>query len=167
MSNSTRPFRIGYGYDVHRLSAGRRCVLAGVEIPSKFGPLGHSDADVVLHALADAILGALGEPDIGHWFPPADAQWRDLDSARIVELALQKCREKGYVVGNADLTVIAEQPKIGPHREKMVERLAELLDAPKDCVGLKATTNEQLGAIGAGDGIAAHAAVLLQREQAE
>ena len=118
------PFRIGLGYDIHRLVAGRRCVLAGVEIPSEVGPEGHSDADVVLHAVADAILGAAGLPDIGQLFPNTDASLAGMDSACIVERALREARALGWQVGNLDLTLLAERPKIARHVPAMRARLS-------------------------------------------
>lgn len=155
------PFRIGLGYDIHRLVAGRRCVLAGVEIPSEVGPEGHSDADVVLHAVADAILGAAGLPDIGQLFPNTDPSLAGMDSARIVERALREARALGWQVGNLDLTLLAERPKIARHVPAMRARLAQLLGVEVGQVGVKATTQEGLDAVGEGRGIACHAVVLL------
>ena len=155
------PFRIGLGYDIHRLVAGRRCVLAGVEIPSEVGPEGHSDADVVLHAVADAILGAAGLPDIGQLFPNTDASLAGMDSARIVEGALREARALGWQVGNLDLTLLAERPKIARHVPAMRARLSQLLGVEVGQVGVKATTQEGLDAVGEGRGIACHAVVLL------
>lgn len=153
--------RIGQGYDVHRLVPGRPLVLGGVEIPYERGLEGHSDADVVLHALGDAILGAAAAGDVGEHFPPSDERWRDADSADLLRRMVEIAAAKGYRVVNCDLTVIAEQPKIGPYREPMRQRIAELLDIDIDAVGLKATTHERLGALGRGEGIAALAVVLL------
>lgn len=155
------PFRIGLGYDIHRLVPGRRCVLAGVEIPSEVGPEGHSDADVVLHAVADAILGAAGLPDIGQLFPNTDPSLAGMDSARIVERALREARALGWQVGNLDLTLLAERPKIARHVPAMRARLAQLLGVEVGQVGVKATTQEGLDAVGEGRGIACHAVVLL------
>ena len=155
------PFRIGLGYDIHRLVAGRRCVLAGVEIPSEVGPEGHSDADVVLHAVADAVLGAAGLPDIGQLFPNTDPSLAGMDSARIVERALREARALGWQVGNLDLTLLAERPKIARHVPAMRARLAQLLGVEVGQVGVKATTQEGLDAVGEGRGIACHAVVLL------
>ena len=155
------PFRIGLGYDIHRLVPGRRCVLAGVEIPSEVGPEGHSDADVVLHAVADALLGAAGLPDIGQLFPNTDPACAGMDSARIVERALREARALGWQVGNLDLTLLAERPKIARHVPAMRERLAQLLGVEAGQVGVKATTQEGLDAVGEGRGIACHAVILL------
>lgn len=155
------PFRIGLGYDIHRLVAGRRCVLGGVEIPSDVGPEGHSDADVVLHAVADALLGAAGLPDIGQLFPNTDPTLRDMDSARIVERALAEASALGWRVGNLDLVVVAERPRISPHVPAIRARLAQLLAVEPSQVGVKATTKEGLDAVGEGRGIVCQAVVLL------
>lgn len=155
------PFRIGLGYDIHRLVAGRRCVLAGVEIPSEVGPEGHSDADVVLHAVADALLGAAGLPDIGQLFPNTDPTLRGMDSARIVERALSEAAKLGWAVGNLDLVILAERPKIAPHVPAMRARLAQLLGVEPGRIGVKATTKEGLDAVGEGRGLSCHAVVLL------
>jgi len=155
------PFRIGLGYDIHRLVPGRRCILAGVEIPSEVGPDGHSDADVVLHAVADAILGAAGLPDIGQLFPNSDPALAGMDSARIVDRALREARALGWQVGNLDLTLLAERPKIARHVPAMRAKLAQMLGVEVAQVGVKATTSEGLDAIGEGRGIACHAVVLL------
>ncbi len=155
------PFRIGLGYDIHRLVPGRRCILAGVEIPSEVGPDGHSDADVVLHAVADAILGAAGLPDIGQLFPNSDPALAGMDSARIVDRALREARALGWQVGNLDLTLLAERPKIARHVPAMRAKLAQMLGVEVAQVGVKATTSEGLDAVGEGRGIACHAVVLL------
>ena len=158
---SQPPFRTGQGYDVHRFAPGRKLVLGGVEIPHHEGLDGHSDADCLAHAVADAILGALGLPDIGIHFPPDDPSLKGMDSMEIVRQAVEECRAKGYKVANIDATVIAEAPKIAPHVGAMKERLSEVLGIRTDCVGIKATTNEGIGGIGRGEGIAAHAICLL------
>jgi len=155
------PFRIGLGYDIHRLVPGRRCILAGVEIPSEVGPDGHSDADVVLHAVADAVLGAAGLPDIGQLFPNTDPALAGMDSARIVDRALREARALGWQVGNLDLTLLAERPKIARHVPAMRAKLAQMLGVEVAQVGVKATTSEGLDAVGEGRGIACHAVVLL------
>jgi len=160
---SASRLRIGQGYDVHRMMPGRRLVLGGLEIPHERGLDGHSDADVVLHALCDALLGAAGLGDLGTYFPPGDERWRDADSADLLVRVRELIRARGYALVNCDLTLIAEAPKIAPHRERMRARIAGLLGIALEEVGLKATTNEGLGAIGRGEGIAAFAVVLLDR----
>jgi 2-C-methyl-D-erythritol 2,4-cyclodiphosphate synthase len=153
--------RIGQGYDVHRLVAGRRLVLGGEEIPHELGLEGHSDADVLLHALGDALLGAAGLGDLGTHFPPTDERWRGASSVHLVELILERVRERGFRVVNVDLTLLAETPRLAPYRDRIRARLAAILGVEPQEVGLKATTNEGLGAIGRGEGIAALAVVLL------
>ena len=155
------PFRVGLGYDIHRLGAGLRCVLGGIEIPADVGCVAHSDGDVVAHALADAILGALALPDIGHFFPPNDPECAGIDSMKIVARAVEEARARGYEIGNADIAVIAEKPKLGKHVPAMRERLGNVLGVPADRVGIKATTNEKLDDLGAALGIAVHAVVCL------
>lgn len=155
--------RIGIGYDVHRLVPGRPLKLGGVTIPCERGLLGHSDADAVLHALCDALLGAVGQPDIGELFPDNDPRWKDADSRRFVEEALQRVSDAGYRVANVDLVIHAQQPRLGPHKEQIRAAVARLVGVPLDAVGVKATTNEGLDAIGRGEAIACWAAVLLQR----
>ena len=156
-------FRVGHGYDVHRLVAGRRLVLGGETIPFDRGLEGHSDADVLLHALTDAILGAAGLGDLGSYFPPSDPTWKDASSLRLLEIAVDKARDRGYRVANCDLTLVAEAPQLAPYRERIRERIAGELGIGSEAVGLKATTNEGLGAIGRGEGICAFAVVLLSR----
>lgn len=155
--------RIGQGYDVHRLVPGRRLMLGGVEIPFERGLDGHSDADVVLHALCDALLGAAGLEDIGHLFPPGDPKWKDAAGRDLLAIVGGAVRERGFSVVNCDITVIAEAPRIGPHRRDMRESIATGLGISVEAVGLKATTNEEIGALGRGEGIAALALVLLQK----
>jgi 2-C-methyl-D-erythritol 2,4-cyclodiphosphate synthase len=157
------PFRTGIGYDIHTLKAGRRCILGGVEIPSEVGPDGHSDADVVCHAIADAILGAAGLRDIGFYFPNTDPACAGMNSLDIVRRAVAEAANTGYVLQNVDAVIIAERPKVGPHVEAMKATLAAALGIPADCVGVKATTNEKLDDLGAGLGIAVHAICLLAR----
>ena len=153
--------RTGTGYDVHRLAAGEELWLCGLKIAHDKGLAGHSDADVVLHALVDAILGAAGEGDIGQHFPPSDAQWRGASSSRFVEHAVSLAAARGYRIGNVDVTIICEAPKIGPHRGAMRENIARLLGVQADCVNVKATTTEGLGFTGRGEGIAAQAVATL------
>ncbi len=152
--------RVGLGYDVHAFQAGRRLVLGGVEIPSGEGLAGHSDADVLLHALMDAILGAAGLGDIGVHFPPSDEQWRDSNSLDLLGIVLDLL-PAGWSIENVDCTVIAEQPRIGPYREAMRQTIAEALRVDANRVNIKATTNEHLGFVGRGEGIAALACAAL------
>ena len=147
----------GLGYDIHRFIAGRPLVLGGVEIPHDRGLDGHSDADVLSHAIADAVLGAIGEQDIGHHFPNTDESIRGISSLKILEKAAALARERGAQINSIDATVIAEAPKIAPHIFPMRERIAAALGLPAARVAVKATTNEGLGAIGRGEGIAAMA----------
>lgn len=153
------PIRVGTGFDVHRLALGEELWLGGIRIEHDRGLAGHSDADVVIHALVDALLGAVAAGDIGQHFPPSDPQWRGTASAAFLRHALSLVAEKGYRPGNADLTIICEAPKIGPHREAIRNRLAELLCVEPEQVSVKATTTERLGFTGRGEGIAAQAAV--------
>lgn len=153
--------RMGTGFDVHRIVEGRPMVLCGVVVPSPFGLDGHSDADVGIHALCDAIYGALAEGDIGRWFPPSEAEWKDADSARFLRHAATRIAARGGVLANADVTLICERPKITPHAPAMRARLAELLGVGIDLISVKATTTERLGFPGRGEGIAAQAAATL------
>ena len=153
--------RIGTGYDVHRLAAGEELWLCGIQLEHDKGLAGHSDADVAIHALVDAILGALGAGDIGTHFPPSDPQWRGARSAQFMEHAAKLAQEAGYAIGNVDVTILCERPKIGPHREAMRARLAEILGVDIAAVSVKATTTEGLGFTGREEGIAAHAVASL------
>lgn len=155
--------RVGMGYDVHRLAAGEELWLGGIRIPHEKGLVGHSDADVALHALVDAILGAIGAGDIGTHFPPSDARWKGAPSASFLEHAVTLARAAGYALAHADLTLICETPKIGPHREAMRARIAELTGVDPETISIKATTTEGLGFTGRGEGIAAQAVATLQR----
>lgn len=159
----TPPIRIGSGYDVHRLEDGEELWLCGVKIEHHQGLAGHSDADVAIHALVDAMLGAMGDGDIGQHFPPSDAQWRGASSDRFLAHAAGIVAKGGYRLGNADVTIICEAPKIGPHRDTMRDRLAAILGVDKSLVSVKATTTEKLGFTGRGEGIAAQAVVSLVR----
>ena len=154
-------FRIGQGYDVHAFGPGDHLMLGGVRMAHSHGVLAHSDGDVVLHALCDAMLGGLALGDIGVHFPPSDARWNGADSAQFVQHCDQLLRDRGWRVGNADITVICERPKVGPHALAMRERIAGLLAIELDAVSVKATTSEKLGFTGRSEGIAAQAAVLL------
>ncbi len=155
------PVRVGTGYDVHRLATGEELWLCGVRIEHDKGLAGHSDADVAIHALVDAILGAIGAGDIGSHFPPSDARWKGASSDRFLVHAVELARDAGYGIGNVDLTIVCEAPKIGPHRAAMRQRLADIMAVPLAAVSVKATTTERLGATGRGEGIAAQAAATL------
>ena len=154
-------FRIGHGYDVHRLTQGRKLILGGVEIPYAMGLLGHSDADVLLHAIADALLGAASLGDIGLLFPDTDPAYRGADSRKLLTEVMQKVWAAGYTVGNVDATILAQAPRLRPYIDAMRQQIGCILAIGTDRVGLKATTEEGLGFTGAGEGIAAHAVVLL------
>jgi 2-C-methyl-D-erythritol 2,4-cyclodiphosphate synthase len=154
--------RIGNGYDIHRLVTGRDLILGGIKIEHETGLLGHSDADVLTHAIMDAMLGALSLGDIGHYFPPTDPKWAGADSLKLLEQVHQLIRDRGWQIGNIDSVVVAERPKLKPHIESMRSRLAEILNLPTDRVGVKATTNEKLDAVGKEEAIAAYAVVLLE-----
>ncbi len=153
--------RIGNGYDIHQLVSDRPLILGGVRIPHELGLLGHSDADVLTHAIMDAMLGALSLGDIGLYFPPSDPQWAGADSLNLLEQVHQLIRERGWEVGNIDSVVVAERPKLKPHISAMRDRLAQVLNIEGDRIGIKATTNEKLGPVGREEGIAAYAVTLL------
>lgn len=153
--------RIGNGFDVHRLVEGRKCIVCGVEIPYSLGLLGHSDADVALHALADALLGAAAMGDIGKHFPDTDPRYKGADSRVLLREVVRLIGERGYKVGNVDVTIIAQAPKMLPHIEAMRANVAADLGVDIDCVSIKATTTERLGFTGRGEGIAAQASALL------
>ncbi len=160
-AGSSPPFRVGQGYDIHRFAADRPLVLGGVKIRETDGLLGHSDADVLIHAVMDALLGAAGLPDIGHWFPDTDARFAGVSSLALLERVRETIEKAGHSVGNLDVTVLAEAPKLAPHKEKMKENLANALRISPRQISVKATTNETLGAIGRREGIAAMAVALL------
>lgn len=158
--------RVGSGFDVHRFAApenGRPLVLMGIHVPFGRGLAGHSDADVMLHALMDALLGAAGLGDIGQHFPDSDAAFKDSDSSRLLERVMDELRSRGWRVENADVCLIGEQPRIGPHRQAMRERIAPLLGIEAEALNVKATTTEHLGFTGRGEGLAAQAVVLIER----
>lgn len=155
--------RIGHGYDAHRLTEGRRLILGGVEIPFEKGLLGHSDADVLLHALADAILGAAALGDIGHLFPDSDPATEGIDSRVILRAAMKAAAEAGFLLENCDVTVIAQRPKLAPYLDGMRRNIAADLGVDLSCVSVKATTEEKMGFTGAGEGISCHAVVLLRQ----
>lgn len=156
--------RIGHGYDVHRLVRGRRLILGGVDIPHETGLLGHSDADVLTHAVMDALLGAAALGDIGHLFPDNDPAFAGADSLALLREVTARLHAEGYAVGNIDCTVLAQAPKLAPHIAQMRRNLAGCLDIGTDCVSIKATTEEGLGFTGAREGIAAHAVVLIEKQ---
>ncbi len=157
--------RIGQGYDVHRLVAGRRLVLAGVEVPHARGLEGHSDADVVAHAVGDALLGALGDGDLGSHFPSSDPRWQGASGAQLLAAILDRVRAAGYLVGNVDTTVIAQEPRLAPFAADMRKGLAGMLGLPEERVNVKLKSSDRLGAVGRGEGIAAQAIVLLEAER--
>ncbi len=155
--------RIGHGYDVHKLTEGRALILGGVNIPHTLGLLGHSDADVLLHAIADSLLGALALGDIGKHFPDTDPRYKGADSLELLRHVVQLIHEKGYAVGNLDAVILAQKPKLAPHIDKMRENIASVCGVSVDCVSVKATTEERLGFTGREEGISAHCVVLLHR----
>jgi 2-C-methyl-D-erythritol 2,4-cyclodiphosphate synthase len=153
--------RVGIGYDIHRLETGRKLFLGGVEIPYVKGLLGHSDADVILHALCDALLGAAGLGDIGEQFPDTDPEYSGIRSTVLLERCLGMLRQRGFAVGNCDIIVIAEEPKLGPFKKQMRQKIAAMLGVAEDRVGVKAKTNEKIGEVGAKEAIACQAAVII------
>ena len=155
-------FRVGFGYDVHRLSEGRALHLGGVRIDHPTGLLGHSDADVLLHAICDALLGAAGLPDIGHHFPDTDARWKGAESSVLLREVVRLIGEAGWRVGNVDCSLVMERPRIKPHIPAMKRVIAPLLGVPEDAVGIKATTNEKLGYVGREEGACAYAVALIE-----
>lgn len=155
--------RIGHGYDVHKLVAGRKCIIGGVDIPSPVGLLGHSDADVLLHAISDAVLGAAAMGDIGHLFPDTDDKWKGADSLELLKEVVRRLNSKGYKLVNIDSTVLAQAPKLAPYIQDMRGNIASACGIDTDCVSVKATTEEGLGFTGAKEGIAAHAVCLIEK----
>ena len=160
-SHSQPAMRVGTGYDVHRLAEGRKLILCGVEVPHALGLDGHSDADVAVHALMDAMLGALGEGDIGKHFPDSDMRYKGISSMLLLEHVMGIVRERGYAVMNADVTIVAQKPKLAPHIPQMRENIAAAMGVGIDCANVKATTTERLGFEGEEKGISAQAAALL------
>ncbi|MCP2728781.1 2-C-methyl-D-erythritol 2,4-cyclodiphosphate synthase [Limnofasciculus baicalensis] len=156
--------RIGNGYDIHKLGTQRRLILGGVDIPHELGLIGHSDADVLTHAIMDAMLGALSLGDIGHYFPPDDPKWAGADSLVLLSQVNQLVRSQGWQIGNIDSVIVAERPKLKPHINTMRDRLSATLELKSDQIGIKATTNEKLGPVGREEGIAAYAVALLVRD---
>lgn len=163
MNMNVKPFRIGFGYDVHRLSEGRELWLGGIQIPFEKGLLGHSDADVLLHAICDALLGAAGLRDIGFHFPDTSADFKGIDSKILLKQTFNLIRKEGYAIGNLDCTLIAEAPKINPHIPAMKSIIAALLECPESDISIKATTSEKIGFVGREEGMAAHAVALLYK----
>ncbi len=159
-----KEFRIGHGFDVHRFRRGRKLILGGLEIPAERGLLGHSDADALLHALINAILGALGEDDIGVHFPDSDPRYKGIASGKLLTGVLQTMRRKRFTIVNADVTLVAQQPKLSPYYPRMRESVAKLCGLTTDRVSIKATTTEHLGWEGQAKGLAATAVVLLSRD---
>jgi 2-C-methyl-D-erythritol 2,4-cyclodiphosphate synthase len=155
--------RIGHGYDVHRLVTGRKLILGGVEIPYSKGLLGHSDADVLLHAISDAILGAISEGDIGKHFPDTDPAYKGASSIKLLRQVMALADSKGYKIGNLDATIVAQRPKLAPYIHEMCANIARSLDTEPDRINVKATTTEELGFAGRGEGIAAYSVVILVR----
>ena len=156
-------FRIGYGFDVHALQEGRPFVLGGITIPSTFGPLGHSDADALIHAICDALLGAAALGDIGTHFPDNSKEFKDIDSKILLQRVIHLLKEKNYAIINIDSTVILEKPKIASYISTMRECLSRVMGIPEDDISIKATTNEKMGYVGRQEGVCAHAAVLIER----
>jgi len=155
--------RIGFGYDVHRLKTGRKCILCGVEIPSEFGPDGFSDADVPVHALMDAMLGALALGDIGKHFPDTDTKWKDANSIDLLREIYSLVTQKGYIIENADITIVAQEPRLSSYIESMRDVLAKAIGTEVENISVKATTEEKLGFTGDGSGISSTAVVLLKK----
>jgi 2-C-methyl-D-erythritol 2,4-cyclodiphosphate synthase len=155
--------RIGHGYDVHRLVEGRRLILGGVDVPWERGLLGHSDADVLTHAVMDALLGAAGLGDIGRHFPDTDPAYAGADSLKLLAYVVALLRERGFTVGNVDATVLAQRPKLAPHIPQMRDNLARTMEVGPEQVNVKATTEEGLGFTGSGEGMAAHAVALIEK----
>ena len=161
MNQAIRGIRIGHGFDVHQLVAGRRCIIGGVDIPCERGLLGHSDADVLLHAICDALLGAAALGDIGRHFPDSDARFKGIDSRELLRQVGAMLNQHGYAIGNIDATIIAQAPKMAPYIGKMLQNIAADLGIDAGMVNVKATTTEQLGFTGRGEGIAAEAVCLI------
>ena len=155
-------FRIGQGVDIHRLEPGRKLILGGVEVPWEKGLLGHSDADVVCHALSNALLGAIGEGDIGQHFPDSDPRYKGVSSLALLRVVMDKLKTRGYRVGNADLTILAQRPKLATYKDAMRQNIADALEVEPTAVNVKATTSEQMGFVGREEGMRAEAVVLVE-----
>ena len=154
--------RIGYGYDVHPLSPGRKLILGGVEIPHGKGLLGHSDSDVLVHAVCDALLGAMGEGDLGRHYPSSDARYKGISSLKLLEDVMSKLKAKGYRVGNIDTVIVAQAPRLAPHLSAMQKKMAETAGIDPDCVNVKVKSGEGLDAVGREEGVHAHAVCLIE-----
>ena len=166
MTRHSPQFRIGNGYDIHRLVKGRNLILGGIKLthPDDFGLDGHSDADVLIHSIMDALLGALSLGDIGKYFPPSEEKWKDANSLFLLSKVIELIRDKGWDVNNIDSVIVAERPKIKPHVELMKNNISKILQIDTNLIGIKATTNEELGPEGREEGISCHSVVLLQRK---
>ena len=166
MTQSLPPFRIGNGYDIHRLVECRNLIIGGIKLqhPDNLGLEGHSDADVLTHSIMDALLGALSLGDIGKYFPPSDAKWKNADSLLLLSKVIDLIRNQGWEVGNIDSVIVAERPKIKPYVELMKKNISTTLKIDSSCIGIKATTNERLGPEGREEGISCHSVVLLQKK---
>jgi 2-C-methyl-D-erythritol 2,4-cyclodiphosphate synthase len=165
MTNTFPHFRIGNGYDIHRLVEGRNLIIGGIKLqhPKGLGLDGHSDADVLTHSIMDALLGALSLGDIGKYFPPTDNKWKNADSLFLLSEVIELIRKEGWEVNNVDSVIVAERPKIKPHVESMKKNISEILQVGENLIGIKATTNEKLGAEGREEGISCHSVVLLKK----
>lgn len=155
--------RIGYGYDAHRYKEGRKCILCGVEVPSEFGPDGHSDADVAVHALMDAMLGAMAMGDIGKLFPDSDPAYENADSMKLLKDVVERIGAKGFKLSNADITIVAQKPKLSAYIEQMRKNIADVIGTDVDNISVKATTEEKMGFTGDLTGIASHAVVIVEK----
>ena len=166
MKNSSQKFRIGNGYDIHRLSKGRNLIIGGIKLthPDNLGLDGHSDADVLSHSIMDALLGALSLGDIGKYFPPTDDKWKNADSLFLLSKVIDLIRQEGWEINNIDSVIVAERPKFKPHIELMKKNISEILDIDRNLIGIKATTNEKLGPEGREEGISCHSVVLLEKK---
>tara|TARA_A100001388_G_scaffold116022_1_gene85553 strand:+ start:1511 stop:2011 length:501 start_codon:yes stop_codon:yes gene_type:complete len=166
MTNTFPHFRIGNGYDIHRLVEGRNLIIGGIKLqhPKGLGLDGHSDADVLTHSIMDALLGALSLGDIGKYFPPTDNKWKNADSLFLLSEVIELIRKEGWEVNNVDSVIVAERPKIKPHVESMKKNISEILQVGENLIGIKATTNEKLGAEGREEGISCHSVVLLKKK---
>jgi 2-C-methyl-D-erythritol 2,4-cyclodiphosphate synthase len=158
-------FRIGFGYDAHRLIKGRPLIIGGVSVPYELGLEGHSDADVLIHSLMDAILGALGKGDIGMHFPDSDPAYKGIDSTLLLKKVMELVSNEGYIINNTDNTIVAQRPKLAPHIQNMRDRLTRFLEVPADRINIKATTTEGMGFCGRGEGIAAYSVVSLVKKE--